>query len=595
MKRIYIIIVSMAFIILFVACDDFFNTESKSTFTEDISFSNISFATYAVNGIYDHFTDSYSYANILIFAKSGSDIEMVPGASDNARRDLAQYKATENNTQVTNMWNKFYSAIEHANTCIDNLPVSPIWEASDAKALYGEAVTLRALCYYELVTMFGDVPFHTKSTQSQDNFYILKTSRDEIFEYLIEDLKKVEDYVPWMAISATRVTKGFVKGLRARIALTYAGYSLRNGTLETRRGRHWEDYYKIANDECLELYNANVHKLNPSFKDIFLKLHAYQQDMANKEILFEIGFGRMISGRISQVIGMRFPTDPAHPKYGRAAAEIAVPMPYFYSFAHDDTRREVSVELYNYNGTNPLIQTLIGVGDFKPTKWRRSWLNPVMGGDMATVQYTGVNWPVMRYSDILLMLAETEIQVHGAVTETAKTALAEVRKRAFPENRWPESVDNYIDDISGNTEDFFNAVVDERAWEFGGELIRKNDLVRWNLMSKKFDELRMAYERIVNGLEPNVPRFIYYRTSSDGETIEILNPDYEYDANGVTLPGWSVRQWMANLTENNKTSALSYVNANLGGYDPDKNNHLFPLTTSIISTSNGTLSNDQMP
>lgn len=591
---IYVFVIPTLFA-AFISCESFLETKSKSTFIEDMSFDNVSFATYAVNGIYSHFTSSYSYANILLFAKAGSDIEWVPGASDNARRDLAQFRATANNTQITSMWNSFYSAIEHANVCIDNLPKSPIWNKPEAKALYGEAITLRAMCYYELVTMFGDVPFHIVSTQANDNFFIPKTSRDEIFEYLVEDLKKVEDSVPWMTTTETRVTKGFVKGLRARIALTYAGFSLRNKTHETRRGRYWQEYYKIANQECHELVNAGVHKLNPDFKDIFLLLHAYQQDMANKEILFEIGFGRMISGRISQVIGMRFPTDPAHPKYGRAAAEIGVPMPYFYSFAHGDTRREVSAEIYNYNGTNPLVQTLIGVGDFKPTKWRRSWLNPAMGGNMATVQYTGVNWPIMRYSDVLLMLAETELHVHNAVTDSAKTALAEVRRRAFPATMWTEQVDNYIAVKSANVDDFFNAIVDERAWEFGGELIRKNDLVRWNLMGTKLNELNSRFETIVNGLDPNVPRYIYSRIAEDGETLDILNPDYNHPADGANLPGYTVKQWMANLTESNKTSALGYVNSIMGGYDRLKNNHLFPLTNSIISTSNGTLENDQIP
>ena len=421
------------------SCIDFLETESKSTFTEEMSFDNIDFATYAVNGIYACFTSSFSYANILLFAKSGSDIEVVPGSSDNARRDLAQYKATPNNTQITTMWNTFYSAIEHANVCIENIPVSPIWETSAGKALYAEAIVLRALSYYELVTLFGDVPFHVKKTKSDDNFFVSKTNRDEIFEYLVEDLKKVENYLPWMNSTATRVTKGFAKGLRGRIALTYAGYSLRNNTLVTERGRYWEEYYIIANQECKEIFASGKHNLNPSFKGLFQSIHAYQQDISTKEVLFEIGYGRLISGRISQVIGMRFPTDPADAKYGRAAAEIAVPMPYYYSFTPGDERREVSAELYNYNNPSaPGVQRLIGVGDFKPTKWRRSWIKPGMGGDLATVQYTGVNWPIMRYSDVLLMLAETEIQVHNAVTDTAKIALEIVRKRAFPESMWTD-------------------------------------------------------------------------------------------------------------------------------------------------------------
>jgi hypothetical protein len=598
MKQNRFIISILTVVIAFASCDDFLQTTSNSSFTEATSFANLDFAQKQVFGIYAGFTGSYSYANLLLYAKSGSDIEMVAGASDDGKRDMARYSGTDSNDDIGRIWNQFYQNIERANICIDNLPVSPIWTneySNEAKALYGEAVALRALCYYELVSLFGDVPFLIKSAQAGDNFYVEKTDRDEIYEYLIQNLKEVEDYVPWMSSTAERVNKAFVKGLRARMALAYAGYSLRNKTFETRQGRHWQEYYPIALQECVEIREAQKHHLNPSFENVFRTIHAYQQDVANKEVLFEIAFGRGISGRISQVIGMRFPTSPADQKYGRAAAEISSNFAYFYSFTPGDTRRNVSVELYDYNTTNAEgQQRLTGVNQLKPCKWRRNWITPSMGGNMATVQFTGVNWPIMRYSDVLLMLAEAENKVNGP-SELAKSALREVRERAFPSDMWDKQVSHYTDSVASNQVNFFQAVVNERAWEFGGEMIRKYDLVRWNLLADKIEALKTMAMAIINDEAAYkwVPKAIYWRTKADGETIDLLNQDY--DMPGVTMvEGYNRQLWLSG-NPSNKGSVESFLNLVWGGYNPAKNNHLLPLTSSIISSSKGVLSNDQIP
>ena len=93
---------------------------------------------------------------------------------------------------------------------------------------------------------------------------------------------------------------------------------------------------------------------------------------------------------------------------------------------------------------------------------------------------TGINWPVLRYADVLLLLAEAENEISGAPTARAKEMLKLVRERAFVNaNNKTEMVDDYIGNLN-SYEDFKKAIIDERAWEFGGENIRKFDLVRWN-------------------------------------------------------------------------------------------------------------------
>lgn len=604
MRRNIILGLCLLVVAIVTSCKDYLKTESNSIFTEENSFSNVDFAENVVNGAYDNLAAVHLFGSFFLWYNCDTDLEFVVAANNGGTFNVAHYDANPGISNLNNWWNLLYSSIERANICIDNLPISPIWEgehAAEARRIYGEAVTIRALCYGELIKIFGDVPFKINSTQAEDDYYLPKTDRDEIYEYLIQDLKDAEEYLPWMRETGTaeRVNRGFLKGLRARMALSYAGYSLRNKTHETRRGRHWQEYYQIANQECRELMESYEHGLNPSFENIFRTLHAYSQDAANKEVMFEIPFGRLISGRIGYDIGMYFAFTTPSTKYGRGNGTVRTSPYYYYSFDREDQRRNVSVELYQYGTSGAVdVQRLISAGgtEFRPSKWRKSWINPPMGGDLQTAQYTGVNWPIMRYADILLMYAETENEINGAPTQAAKDALSEVRERAFSAALWPAKVNHYVDSVSASKEDFFHAIVDERAWEFGGEMIRKTDLVRWNLLGPKIREMKEESLKIIND-DPKyvdvVPNYIFWKTASDGETIEILNPDYRLP--GTAIPGYTRGNWLPLISAGSKTAFANSIGNVAHGYDEAKNNHLHPINVNIVAASNGVLENDQIP
>ncbi|HBL75791.1 MAG: hypothetical protein A2W90_04630 [Bacteroidetes bacterium GWF2_42_66] len=595
MKK-YLIIFYLLIACFVVSCDDYLKTESNSTFTEENLFTNLDFAKKAVNGTYRHLTNIYTYT--MIFFRMDADIEFAPFKDDGGFKTISHYGATDGISTLGSVWKTLYQGIEQANICIEGIPKSPIWNgdyAKEARQLYGEAVTMRAYFYFELMSYWGDVPFKLKSTQADDDFFLPKTDRDEIYEYLIQDLKDVEDDMLWMDEMRTteRVNKAFTKGLRARMALAYAGYSLRNKTFETRRGRKWQEYYEIARQECKEIMESGKHQLNPSFVNIFKTIQAYSMDLSSKEVLYELPFGRLDNGRVSESIGMVHTT--ADKKYGRAASQVYVPPTYYYSFDKKDIRRNVSVELYSYSSSStPGIQVLASATGMGPCKWRRSWINPGMGGDLYAVTYTGVNWPMMRYADIVLMRAEAENEINGP-TQIAKDALALVRKRAFPENLWPSKVTHYVDSVSVSKEAFFNAIVDERAWEFGGELLRKQDLVRWNLLGPKIRQMKEESQKLINN-DPkyaNVPDYIFWKRNADGETIDILNPDYRLP--GTAITGYTRASHWPLMSVGSKTSFTTTMGYVANGYNEAKNNHLYPISADIITTSNGILSNDQIP
>jgi hypothetical protein len=192
------------------------------------------------------------------------------------------------------------------------------------------------------------------------------------------------------------------------------------------------------------------------------------------------------------------------------------------------------------------------------------------------------------------MYAETENEINGP-NAAAKDALSRVRERAFDVSAWGPKVVTYVDSVASSKEDFFNAIVDERAWEFGGELLRKGDLIRWNLLGEKLDEMKENTLKILTN-DPEfsmVPDYIYYKMEDDGETINILNPDYRIG--NTSIEGYKKYTYFP-INSSRLEDIQKYLNTIIAnGYDKAKNNHLMPLSVETIDGSNGMLTNDQIP
>ena len=149
-------------------------------------------------------------------------------------------------------------------------------------------------------------------------------------------------------------------------------------------------------------------------------------------------------------------------------------------------------------------------------KFRRDWItNPYLAIHL-TQQYFGLNWPLIRYSDVLLMYAEADNEMNGAPTAAAISAFEQVRKRAFG----AASIGTTPSDYNG----FFNAIVKERSLELGGEGIRKYDLIRWNMLGQKLDETKAKLLAMAKGEVPydQLPKTMYYKSNST--SLIWLNP-----------------------------------------------------------------------
>jgi hypothetical protein len=159
---------------------------------------------------------------------------------------------------------------------------------------------------------------------------------------------------------------------------------------------------------------------------------------------------------------------------------------YHYSFDRSDIRKDYTVGFWNYDAAGQ-PQVLVDYSLYN-NKWSKLWADPSKALGNLSTGSTGINLPYMRYADILLMYAEAVNEVEGGLSgphgAKAIAAFKQVRRRAFAAADFSQKVESYTTAAAASKESFFNAIVQERKWEFGGENMRWKDLVRWNLYSK---------------------------------------------------------------------------------------------------------------
>ena len=507
-KRYTIAVFSVLMIAGLSSCKKFLEPDAPSLISNSDIYSNVATAKMAVIGVYQDLAGDQGYGiRISMYYPYDNDETMGPSKlGDNDRGDIAHYNASSINLQLYAPYVQLYQGIERANLCIYNIPKMSLYKSPSASAelqrLYGEALTLRAQFYLELIRNWGDVPAQFLPSTLSDNLFIGKTNRDTIYNHLLDDLLLAETLVPWRdAVKADeRITKGAVKALRARIALYRGGYDLReNGTI-SRDDAHYLDYYKIALNECNDIINSGKHNLNPSYKAIFKDgICGHAADPSN-EILFEVAmgggtgstdsklgiyngpkfFGSFVPASNAGVISASF-------TYLNGSGTLLMLPTYFYLFDSKDTRRDVTIAPYDVLTDYSKIGNKITA--MRDGKFRADWVTPAPN---SATSYLGLNWPLIRYADVLLMFAEADNEVNNGPSSAALNAFNSVRTRGFGGDP------SVIGTTPTTHDDFFKAIVRERSLEFGAEGIRKYDLKRWGLLSRAINETKNNLTAMIN-------------------------------------------------------------------------------------------------
>jgi hypothetical protein len=462
----------------------------------------------------------------LYYPLDTDEMQGPTGSGDNDRRDIARYNATPGNAQITNPFNQMFTGIEYANICIANIPKMAMYsngtdqEKKKLQRMYGEALTLRAQFYTEAIRNWGDLPanFAPASTLATSNPFPTRTNRDTLYDRLLEDLKLAATLVPWRnELSAIgdgadeRITKGTVKGLRARIALYRGGFSLRQDGV-VKRTADYLKYYQIARDEAAEVMASNQHSLNPSYKALWKdQVNARAVADPNGELMFQAsGIGGVGAGDTK----LAYYNGPTVNALGNKSINI-LPT-YFYAFDSTDLRRDVTCAIYNVaaDGSAKIGQAITAICD---GKYRRDWISNPTVSPADKIQYFSLKWQILRYADVMLMFAEAENELNGP-TAAAYNAVNQVRRRGYGQSI---SAPNAAVDlpVGLSKASFFTAIVKERSLELGGEGVRKYDLIRWNMLASKIAETKAALLAMSTLSAPynTLPTAMFFRTGSTSD------------------------------------------------------------------------------
>jgi hypothetical protein len=549
-----------------VSCKKYLDLTPPAAFDEAYTFSSVTTASKAVLGVYGILPNGGMYGNRVALQFPYDSDEIVNQETVNDYEGTAFYP----NFQKT--FDLYYEMIERANNCIKNIPAMEAYTAGtgnpELKRLHGEALALRALAYHDLIRFWGDVPAPFEPSLDQPTLLLPKTDRDTIYDRILNDLKLAVELVPWRGENGVgsdeRLTKGAIKGLRARIALFRGGYSLRRATKTMERRPDYLAFYKIARDECADIMQRrDIHSLHPKFETPFKDFTMqYKRDPLG-EIMFEVGSVRGSTSGISYYDGPVFKIPETSQQLGNGRLKLT--LTYFYTFDSIDTRRDVTAAPYRVNADlTKSIQSGISIYS---GKFRVDWLIPRPN---SAVQQLGVDFPILRFSDILLMFAETENELSNGPSTAAISAFEEVRKRAYKGN------ENKIGVTPTDKDGFFQAIQKERMLEFGGEGLRKYDLIRWGIFAEKLAETKANLIRMQLRQAPyeNLPVKMYVKQNLP--TVIWQNSLYQPSA-ATTPSGYTAIAWTSAIT-------TAYLVDFATSFEANKK-ELYPLPNSIIEAN----------
>lgn len=505
------------------SCDDFFDTESPSAM-DDAVFKSESQIQQVVAGIYNNFYEDKSYRNRLNFLIGfNSDIEY--NSKTGAYEQLTKYNCLTSNAEVSKTdgkdpWGYLTSSITRATSVIEGILKNGDTKNPVISYSLGEAYFLRAFTTLEMVKLWGDIPV----LSSTADFSSLKKDRNEAYAQIQADLKKAVEILPWSsdcpniaANNVSRPSREAALALLARADLYYAGKAIRpnNYTLEDNVSSRDDIYFNVKSQERAALYKEAMDackqlidrygtdfggKFKNNYEDVFKELCQDKLDFANMEYLWVMP---MKDGARGQFLNYNCPksTDALKALVNNAsgstnAANCIVPT-FIYDFEAGDARKWVTVAPFSwrndkgsgvsstpekvalafedYDGTNGTVvyQKNQSIDAVYLGKYRVEWMSRDRNGND-----DGIDFPVIRYADVLLMYAEAAIggidgvAPEGANAGLAQTCLDKVRQRAG------------LTSVALSMEN----IQKERAFELCGEGVRKFDLIRWGILKQKLVE-----------------------------------------------------------------------------------------------------------
>ncbi|MEQ7799321.1 RagB/SusD family nutrient uptake outer membrane protein [Pedobacter sp. ASV1-7] len=519
MKNIFI---GFSLTLLLNSCN-YLETEPKGTFPTSDFYKTEKEVQAGINGVYRALSNNSLYgANMQGIMGLSADLGY---ESYNRDRTTVGYNYVfSTDERIANYWKYLYIGISRANLLLENINKAPMDEVQRGN-IKGEALFLRAYNYFMLVKQFQKVPLILESAKSAEPQYtqIAQSAPEVVYEQIIKDMEEAETLV----VSAEglygggRINKSAVNGILARVCLTMAGAPVNR-----------KDMYEKAENYAKKVIGFGIHELNAVYENVFIN---YAQDKYDiKESIWELEYYGdntvfYSAGMVGRNTGI---ASPAGSSIGFCQGFLRASGYLYQLYKSNDKRRDWCIGSFTYNSTTLVPQPVAGT-----EIWNRYCAKFRREKELSSSKQnnaTPINFPMLRYSDVLLMYAEAHFNNMNANAGDHQFALEcfnQVRRRGagFPVKTANASVDYEYT----NLQSFMQEVQDERARELAFELLRKDDLVRWG---KYYTQMQF----VKNTVPANYAEAVVYYNNTEAKGVVWPIPSYEMGVNRKLIQnaGW---------------------------------------------------------
>lgn len=499
------------------SCSDFLDEDPKGQMSEANVFKSQADLDASIHTIYEKLNQTQSWTNPMYPQWQGDDMTANPGSNKQAVAALDVFSSDGANKGVTDAWSQHFALIKACNWVIENASKTPTSQEEINIAL-GNAHFWRAYAYFYLVRVFGPLPMVLKTDPSATN--VAPSSVEEIYNLIVEDLKKAEGWLPTSYSQAPRnhdgvdawVTKQATQATLTAVYMAMAGYPLNKG----------KEYYALAAAKAKEVIDNNGtygFYNDPVWNHVYSMGHNY-----NKETILGID-NNWNSGswdHDSELTSCDRFEGLGDGGWGDAWGEIA-----FWKRYPEGPRKDAVYA--------PKITFQDGATITKVCNW---WdldaegkpvveaYHPMFaiytvncdGDNLAKEKFAPYNYlepnytnmtngrrhRLIRYAELLLWYAESAARSGGDLAK-AKEYLREVRKRAVTDVENVTLSDGTKVAIANMTADqLAEACYIEHGWEVAGQwtqmVTRRADEFRMNELKKNFD-YRVANKPVVVAVE----------------------------------------------------------------------------------------------
>lgn len=460
-KNIYFLMLIVV-VTLNVSCEDFLTQNDPASFTMDNYFTSPEHAESAVKSIYADLRSvrggGFGGAtwSMLEFATGLANTELGQATNSLIIRDLQN---DSDNAYGETYWWSHYRGIANANIAIAHIPDIQMNE-DEKNRLLGEARFLRAYYYYYLVRIFGDIPIILDPIDlTSEELEPHRKSIAEVYEVIVDDLTWAEDRsgLPYTG-SDGRVTMGAIQSLSASVYLTMAGYPLEGG----------DEFYRMARDKAAEVINSGAYILFDFYADL------KDEDKENTgEHIFMTQFDADIANHDGLQVFI-IPYNQGVSVFSSETGGIFAQREFVDSYEEGDLRAQEKQFYFREFSRATDRDTPYDMGAYYLYKWFDDEAHLTNG-------VSGMNWPLLRYAEVLLIYAEAENEVENGPSSASYAALNQLRQRAE------------LEELSGLSQNEFREAVWKEKWH---ELSYENktwfDMIRirkaFNVNTGEFEE-----------------------------------------------------------------------------------------------------------